>query len=227
MKPEKASKPRASAASPKNAFSWILLKDALALITDAYQNSGVAQRILCRAFVELQVRTQAARADGAWIQREHEEWKEYEHNLQLSDLWRRKYFAPDFMPYSGTLRILWQESSATLLTEDAGPVTFYRIEVAQEDLRKLLPNGYDLPQQQPAPAPQRKRGGGRREQYEWDCVFAQFLRLIEEYGWPQIQSYRALAEKVCDACAEAGMEPTPSVDTVREKISIWLSARRR
>jgi len=107
------------------------------------------------------------------------------------------------------------------------PVRFYRIEVAQEDLLKLLPEGYDLPQQQPAPGPQRKRGGGRPEQYDWDRVFAQFLRLIEEDGWPPIQSYREFAKRVCDACAEAGMEPTPSDDTVREKISIWVSARGR
>jgi len=224
----KATRPqkRASHASPKSAVSWMLLKGALALIVDAYQNSNMAQRTLCEALVSGRLRNRSARAQGGWI-KEQGQWKEYEHNLQLSDLWRWEYFAPDSTPYSGKLRILWQDSSATLQTEDAGPVTFYRIEVAQEDLRKLLPNGYDLPKQQPAPAPQHRRGGGRREQYEWDYVFAQFLRLIEEDGWPQIQSYREFAEKVCDACAEAGMEPTPSVDTVREKISKWDSARRR
>jgi hypothetical protein len=142
IKPGKASKSTASAASPKNAFSWILLEDALALITDAYQNSGLAQRILCKAFVEFQVRNRAARAEGGWI-REHEQWKEHEHNLQLGDLWRREYFAPDWTPYSGRLRILWQGSSATLLTEDAGPVKFYRIEVTREDVLKLLPPGYE------------------------------------------------------------------------------------
>jgi hypothetical protein len=228
LKPGKASKPTARAASPKNAVSWILLADALALIADAYQSSRLAQRKLCKAFVESQVRTRAACAEGGWIREQGQgEWKEYDHNLRLSDLWRREYFAPNSAPYS-KLQIHWQDSSATLET-DAGPVTvtFYRIEVAREDLLKLLPKGYDLPQQQPAPGPQRKRGGGRREQYEWDRVFAEYVRLIEEDGWPQIQSYRAFAKKVCDACAEAGMEPTPSVDTVREKISIWESARRR
>jgi len=145
------------------------------------------------------------------------------------------------MPYS-KLQINWQGSSATLETDaetDAGPitVTFFRIELAREDVLKSLPKGYDLPQQQPAPGPQRKRGGGLRkqrkrgggrpEQYEWDRVVAEFVRLLEDEGWPQIQSYREFAKKVCDACAEAGMEPTPSVDTVREKMSIWNSARRR
>ena len=101
IKPGKASKPTARAASPKNAVSWILLKDALALITDAYQNSGLAQRILCKAFVESQVRTRAACAEGGLISEQgQEQWKEYEHNLRLSDLWRRKYFAPDWAPYS-------------------------------------------------------------------------------------------------------------------------------
>ena len=88
------------------------------------------------------MQNRAARAEGGWIKDEHGQWKEYEHNLRLGDLWRRKYFALDFTPYSGTLRILWQDSSATLQTEDAGPVTFYRIEVAREDLLKLLPPGY-------------------------------------------------------------------------------------
>src|SRR5262249_8977023 len=58
--------------------------------------------------------------------------------LRLSDLLRREYFAPDWMPYS-KLQIDWQGSSATLETDtetDAGPVTvtFYRIEVAREDV---------------------------------------------------------------------------------------------
>ena len=230
LKPGKASKPTAKAASPKNAVSWILLKDALALMADFYQNWWLAQGTLCKAFVELEVRNRAARELAGWIC-EQGQVKEYEHNLQLSDLWRREYFEPNWRPYS-KLQIHWLDSSATLETDvctDARPLTvrFYRIEVAQEDLLKLLPKGYDLPQQQPAPGPQRKRGGGRREQYEWDLVFAQFLGLVEEDGWPQIQSHRAFAKKVCDACAEAGMEPTPSVDTVRDKISIWESKRRR
>jgi hypothetical protein len=254
IKPGKASKPTARAACPKNAVSWILLADALALMADFYQDWWLAQGTLCKAFVELEVRNRAARALAGWIC-EQGQGKEYEHNLQLSDLWRQEYFAPNWRPYS-KLQIHWQESSATLETDvctDARSVTvrFYRIEVAredllklfpegydlpqqqhrievaQEDLLKLFPEGYDLPQQQPAPRPQRKRGGGRPEQYEWDRVFAQFLRLIEDDGWPKIQSHREFAKRVCDACAEAGMEPTPSVDTVRDKISIWVSARGR
>jgi hypothetical protein len=228
IKPGKASKPTARAASPKNAVSWILLADALALITDAYQNSSLAQRKLCKAFVESQARTQAACAEGGLIcEPGQKQWKEYEHNLRLSDLWHREYFAPDSTPYS-KLHIHWQDSSATLET-DVRPVTvtFYRIEVAREDLLKLLPKGYDLPQQQSAPERPRKRGGGPPEKYKWDLVVAEFVRLIEEEGWPPIQSHRKFAKKVLDACAEAGMEPTPSVHTVRDKIAIWLSRRQR
>src|SRR5262249_8578793 len=168
LKPEKASKPTASAASFKKAISWILLKDALALMADFYQDWWLAQQTLCKAFVELQGRNRAARALAGWI-REQGQVKEYEHNLQLSDLWRREYFAPNWTPYS-KLQIHWQDNSATLETDvcmDARPlpVKFYRIEVAREDLLKLLPEGYDLPQQQPAPGPQRKRGGGRPGPY--------------------------------------------------------------
>ena len=131
LKPGKASKPTAKAASPKNAVSWILLKDALALMANFYQDWWLAQQTLCKAFVEVQVRNRAARALAGWIC-EQGQVKEYEHNLQLSDLWRREYFAPNWTPYS-KLQIHWQESSATL-EKDAGPVTFYRIEVAREDL---------------------------------------------------------------------------------------------
>jgi hypothetical protein len=145
LKPGKVSKPTASAAGPKNAVSWTLLADALALTTDAYQSSRLAQRKLCRAFVESQVRTRAACAEGGLIKEQgQEQWKEYEHNLRLSDLWRRKYFAPDYSAPYAKLQIHWQVSAATLET-DAGPgkVTFYRIEVAWEDLLKLLPPEYE------------------------------------------------------------------------------------
>jgi hypothetical protein len=230
IKPGKASKPTASAAGPKNAFSWILLVDALALITDAYQNSKLAQRKLCKAFVESQVRTRAACAESGWIH-EQGQWKEHQHNLRLSDLWRREYFAPDSTAYSGKLQILWQDSSATLQTEDAGPVRvkFYRIEVAWEDLLKLLPKGYVLPQQQSVSEPKRQRGGGRSARYNWDLVFAQVLQLLEDEGWPEIRSYREFAKKVCDACASVGMadDKIPSEDTVRDKLSVWVSARKR
>jgi hypothetical protein len=145
LKPGTASKPTAKAASPKNAVSWILLADALALITDAYQDSRLAQRKLCRAFVESQVRTRAACAEAGWIKEQgQEQWKEYEHNLQLSDLWRQKHFAPDYSTRYSKLQIHWQDNSATLETDPA-PITvkFYRIEVAREDLLKLLPPGYE------------------------------------------------------------------------------------
>ena len=68
IKLEKASKPpTASAASPKKTVSWILLKDALALMADFYQDWGLARQTLCQAFVELQVRNRAARALAGWI----------------------------------------------------------------------------------------------------------------------------------------------------------------
>jgi hypothetical protein len=90
------------------------------------------------------VRSRAACAECGWIQEQgQKQWKEYEHNLQLGDLWGPEHFAPDFTPKPGTLRILWQENSATLLTGHPCPVTFYRIEVAREDVRKLLPPGYE------------------------------------------------------------------------------------
>jgi hypothetical protein len=191
IKPEKASKPRASAASPKNAFSWILLKDALALITDAYQNSGLAERMLGRAFVELRVRNRAASAEGGWIQREHEEWKEYKHNLRLGDLWRREYFAPNFTPNSGTLRILWQDSSATLLTGHPCPVTFYRIEVAREDVSKLLPEGYEprIPPALPATSSTAEpHPGGAPREYSREQILIEAAAYIAVNNLPGTQT---------------------------------------
>ena len=55
----------------------------------------------------------------------------------------RSILRPTWTPYS-KLQIHWQDSSATLET-DVSPVTvtFYRIEVALEDVLKLLPPGYE------------------------------------------------------------------------------------
>ncbi len=136
LKTGKASKPRARAATPKNAVSWILLEAALALITDAYQNSELAQQKLCKAFVESQVRTRAACADGGWISEPGQgqgQWKEYEHNLQLSDLWRREHFAPGWTPCSGKLRILWQGEQ--ILIEAAAYIVVNNLPETQTKLR--------------------------------------------------------------------------------------------
>jgi len=75
------------------------------------------------------------------------------------------------MPYS-KVQIDWQGSSATLETDaetEAGPVTvtFFRIEVAREDVLKLLPEGYELPIPPALPATsstaERHPGGAPRE----------------------------------------------------------------
>ena len=229
IKPGKASKPTARAASPKNAVSWILLKDAFALITDAYQNSGLAQRILCKAFVELQVQNQAARAEGEWwIKDEHGQWKELQ-NLRLGDLWRREYFGPDFTPKSGTLRILWQDSSATLQTEDVGRVTFYRIEVAREDVLKLLPPGYE-----PAPPSALKlassvpRNGLKRGPKGFDPSQLKPFE-IKFYGMLYDNDVSAGANIAIDAYALKLIEwgerndlPTPQRIKMSEEIKKWL-----
>jgi hypothetical protein len=235
IKPEKASKPTASAASPKNAFSWILLKDALALITDAYQNSGLAQRTLCKAFVELQVRNRAARAEGGWIC-EQGQWKEHEHNLRLGDLWRREFFAPNWTPY-GTLQIHWQNNSARLLTEDAGPVTFYRIEVAREDLLKLLPEGYELPSESPSatatlvsPQVQPEQTGGskrgqkgysERDLKKFEVKFYQMLAHDDVQPEDRI-TYSDYGEKLERWGKDNGLEKVPTDKTLAERISkVW------
>jgi len=51
--------------------------------------------------------------------------------------------------------------------------------------------------------------------------------LLNDEGWPEIQNYRKFAKKVCGACASAGMEKIPGEDRVREKLSLWFSARNR
>ena len=193
IKPGKASKPKASAASPKK---WILLKDALALIADAYQNLGLAQRVLCQALVELQARDRAARALGGWISEPGQgHWKEYEHNLRVGDLWRREYFVPGWMPYS-KVQIDWQGSSATLETDaetEAGPVTvtFYRIEVAREDVLKLLPEGYELPIPPALPATSstaEPHPGGAPREYSREQILIEAAVYIVGNGLPEKQT---------------------------------------
>jgi hypothetical protein len=229
----KAAKMPKPTAGGQSDVTWILLSDALALIADAYQmhtrrdfdfGDSPAENMLRDALKDGRLRSRGLRFERTWKKDVPQRPPSFE---DLRTVWKKGAW------------INWQMSSADMISPyqvyPDGTDTFYRpngttyrrIEIAREDLLKLLPDSYELPQQQPAPRAQRSRGGGRPEQYEWDVVFAQFLRLIEEDGWPQIQSYREFANKVCDACAEAGMEPTPSVDTVREKISIWCSARRR
>jgi len=196
LKTGKASKPRARAATPKNAVSWILLEAALALITDAYQNSELAQQKLCKAFVESQVRTRAACADGGWISEPGQgqgQWKEYEHNLQLSDLWRREHFAPGWTPCSGKLRILWQGSRATLQPEDSSPVTvtFYRIEVAREDVSKLLPEGYEprIPPALPATSSTAEpHPGGAPREYSREQILIEAAAYIVVNNLPETQT---------------------------------------
>src|SRR5262249_23287287 len=128
---------------------------------------------------------------GGWIQCEHEEWKEYKHNLQLSDLWRREYFAPDFAPNSGTLRILWQDSLATLLKGPPCPVTFYRIEVAREDVSKLLPEGYEprIPPALPATSSTAEpRPGGAPREYSREHILIEAATYIVVNDLPETQT---------------------------------------
>ena len=183
----------ASAASPKK---WILLKDALALIADAYQNLGLAQRVLCQALVELQVRNRGGRALAGWISEPGQEhWKEYEHNLRVGDLWRREYFEPNWRPYS-KLQIHWQYNSATLETDvctDARPITvrFYRIEVAREDLSKLLPEGYELPIPPALPATSstaEPHPGGAPREYSREQILIEAAVYIVGNGLPEKQT---------------------------------------
>jgi hypothetical protein len=70
-----------------------------------------------------------------------------------------------------------------------------------------------------------RRRGGRAPQFNWDEVFAVTLALLEQEGWPDVRSRRQYAGKIYDACADAGMEPIPDTDTLREKLSVWLSRR--
>ena len=190
IKPAKARK-RASTAG-ESAVTWILLKDALTFIANAYQDLEYAKQILLQAFLDRQVRNRAARLQRVWIPKG--QGKEDEPNLRLDDQWRPELFSGGFpwMPYPEKLQVNWEGSSATLLTKDSWMpypetlegswatllhlVKFFRIEVAREDVLQLLPAGYELPPQQPVSEPKRQRGGGRPNQYNWDRVFAQVLR---------------------------------------------------
>jgi len=128
--------------SPKKQVGgWILLKDALALVGDAYQmdithpyqgffvlgGSWPAENMLYRALKDRKVRYRFARFEGGWSD-------EASQRPHLDAVWRGDRKA----------KINWQMSSAYLQTSD-GFGTFYRIEVAREDVLKLLPEGYEAP----------------------------------------------------------------------------------
>ena len=114
----------------------------------------------------------------------------------------------------------WESSKATWEKRQSH-FTFEVITVARDRVLAV----------RPAPAhitkPKRQRSGGLSPRFDWDAVVAQTLALLEEQGWPDIKSRREFAKEICDECAKAGMEPTPGDNTVRDKLSIWLSARKR
>jgi hypothetical protein len=94
IKPAKARKPASTAG--KSAVAWILLKDALTFIANAYQDPEYAKQILFQAFLDRQVRHRAARLQRVWIP--IGQGKEDEPNLRLDDQWRRELF---FMAFPG------------------------------------------------------------------------------------------------------------------------------
>src|SRR5262249_34547734 len=92
IKPAKARK-RASTAG-ESAVTWILLKDALTFIANAYQDWEHATQILFKAFLDRQVRNRAARLQRLCIPKG--QGKEDEPNLRLDDQWRPELFTGSF-----------------------------------------------------------------------------------------------------------------------------------
>lgn len=110
---------------------------------------------------------------------------------------------------------------ARLAQDEAGRQELER-EIEQLSARLAEIEGAQAQRQEPEA---KRRRGGIAPRFDWDQIFAVTLWLLRERGWPEIKSYRKFASEICDACAEAGMEPVPDSDTVRERLSIWLNAR--
>lgn len=95
--------------------------------------------------------------------------------------------------------------------------TFENITAARDQVLALRPGPND--------AEPKRRGGGRKAQFNWDEVWACICCLLHDEGWPEKGDLRKFAKKVCDACAGVGMEPTPDPDTVRKKLTTLLEVK--
>jgi hypothetical protein len=110
-------------------------------------------------------------------------------------------------------RLIWRNSATGSL------VTFESITLSRDQVLALRPAPTDA-------EPKRRRGGGRKAQFDWDQIHAHICHLIYEDGWPEHGDLREFAKKICDVCTEAGMQLIPDPETVRKKLTIFLDVRR-
>jgi hypothetical protein len=144
----------------QSAVTWVLLSDARALVVDAYQmqtrgdfhsvESSPAENMLRNALADGRVRSRGLRFERTLTKDAPQRPPSFE---DLRTVWEKGAW------------INWQTSSADcvfvrgVLPGSNHPVygpdgtTYHRIEVAREDLLKLLPEGYELPFELPLAKP--------------------------------------------------------------------------
>jgi hypothetical protein len=134
----------------QSAVTWTLLRDALSLIADAFQmqtrgdfdfvGHSPAENMLRNALEDGRVRSRGVRFEENWKKDAPQRPPSFE---DLRTVWAKG------------ARINWQMSSADVVSaqvwsDRAIPdyridYTYHRIEVAREDVSKLLPEGYEPP----------------------------------------------------------------------------------
>jgi hypothetical protein len=115
-------------AADENTISWILLRDARCLVTQTYQASGLAERFLIHWIAAGEVRWRCLGMEGRK--------QESDPGLGDREFWRETASSGPGV-HVIVLRVNWPESSAR--RNGMGGYTAYRIELALEDIAKLLP----------------------------------------------------------------------------------------
>jgi hypothetical protein len=179
----------------QSAVTWILLRDALALVAEAYQmqkpdfelvERWLPVNMLRNALEEGRVRSRGVWFKGNW-KKDARQPPSFE---DLRTVWEKG------------ARINWQMSSADLVSAHVGSDraffryydidgTYHRIEVAREDVSKLLPEGYEprIPPALPATSSTAEpHPGGAPREYSREQILIEAAAYIVVNNLPETQT---------------------------------------
>jgi hypothetical protein len=114
----------------------------------------------------------------------------------------------------------WERSRAITRND---PITksvieYVDIVVHRDDVLKLWPAATVTP----AGASNR----GRKEEFDWECIYVECVHRLIEDGAPSNVS--KFAEEMLSWCQnQLGEKGTPDLQTMRKKITVWISAYKR
>lgn len=192
----KAAKMQKLNAAGQSAVTWMLLRDALALVADAYQmkrgefdfvGHWPPENMLRNALEDGGVRSRGVWFEGNWKKDAPQRPPSFE---DLRTVWGKG------------ARINWQMSSADVVSahvwSDGAIVpyydidgTYHRIEVAREDVSKLLPEGYEprIPPALPATSSTAEpHPGGAPREYSREQILIDAAAYIVVNNLPETQT---------------------------------------